>query len=275
MELARNLRYSPVNWLIVDWGFNGQAFANCALPQPQPCAEPKTPAPAECCPLPIQEAIDTYDWERWLPEVIVGVEDPDEEIAASYVREAAIEFCKSGRVLQREVVVPLQPHVSVYPVFPYPEEQIIGVIGVGVAGCQPCHCSSTSGMLPNGTPFVFDVARNELHIDIRHHGWSGFCRKNSLLRVLVWSAPTEDACVHDKFLYERFRSDITLGARRRYCNAVHFRDRLLMASLPSAEAFNTAVALAKTKAMSKPSFTRAQPGSGMWQTANCCGRGWQ
>ena len=62
-------------------------------------------------PLPIQEAIDTYDWERFLPEIMVGIDDADDEIAANYAREAAIEFAKRARVLQREVVVRLEPGV--------------------------------------------------------------------------------------------------------------------------------------------------------------------
>ena len=131
MSFPTNLRYSPFNWLVIDWSFNGQRFADCGLPKAPECPEDPEESPAPCRALPIQEAIDTYDWARWLPEVIVGIEDPDEEIAANYVRQAAIDLCKDGRVLQREVVVELQPGVSVYPVFPYEGEQIIGVIGIG------------------------------------------------------------------------------------------------------------------------------------------------
>lgn len=256
MDVPRNLRYSPVNWLIVDWGFNGQAFANCGLPQPEPCRDPKPTAPAPCVALPIQEAIDTYDWERWLPEVIIGIEEPDEEIAASYVREAAIEFCKTGRVLQREVVIPLQTGVSLYPVLPYDQEQVVGVIGATLDERCPCACGHAGSVY--GLDFVFDVARNQITVS------GPMCKTGRLLRLLVWSAPTEDACEHDKFLYERFRADITKGARRNYANALHFRDRQLMGSLPTAESFTIAMAMAKTKAMTKPSMSRAISGSGMW-----------
>ena len=251
----RHPRYSPVNWLIVDWHHNGVAFDNCGLPEALPC-EQECEEEARCLyPVPIQEAIDTYDWERWLPEVIVGIEEPDEEIAANYTRAAAIEFCKGARVLQREVVVELQPDTSVYPVFPYDGEQIIGVIAAKLNDGESCRCSDARGSLP-GVDWQFDTARNELYV----MGAPG----RGLLRLLVWAAPSEDACFHDRFLYDRFRYDISLGARLLYANAVHFRDRALMASLPSGETFAKAIVLAKTKALQVPSATRKQPGSGMW-----------
>ena len=250
----RHPRYSPVNFLIVDWSHNGVAFDNCGLPDSRPCEQEDCVEETCARALPIAEAINTYDWERWLPEVIVGIEEPDEEIAAAYVRSAAIEFCKGARVLQREIVIDLQEHVNTYPVFPYEEEQIIGVIAAKMEG-EACGCSGLSGSL-FGFGWQLDVARNELHL-------TG-APKRGVLKFLVWSAPTEDACVHDVFLYDRFRYDIALGARVMYANAVHFRDRALMASLPSGEAFARAIVLAKTKALSTPSSRLRQSGSGMW-----------
>lgn len=257
MDVPRNLRYSPVNWLLVDWGFNGEAFANCGLPEPRPCVDGKEPSEAPCVPLPITEAIDTYDWARWLPEVMVGIEDPDEEIAASYVREAAIEFCRGGRVLQREVVIPLQSGVNTYPVIPYEQEQIVGVISATLDQRQSCSCSGTGGDA-YGIRFALDTARNEIHVE--RHG----CEEGRLLRVRVWASPTEDACEHDVFLYDNFRRAIAQGARRQYANAVHFRDRLLMMSLPVAGEFERDMLMAKTKAVRKPSSSKRQVGSGMW-----------
>ena len=63
MAVPTALRYSPFNWLIVPWSFNGQRFADCGLPSPAPCEEPTEDSPAPCRALPIQEAIDTYDGE--------------------------------------------------------------------------------------------------------------------------------------------------------------------------------------------------------------------
>ena len=261
MSVPRNLRYSPVNWLVVDWGFNGRAFNDCGLPQPRPCDEPEEGTPAACRPLPITEAIDTYDWERWLPEVIVGIEDPDEEIAANYVRQAAIEFCKGGRVLQREIIIDLQPHENTYPVFPYEGEQIIGVIAANLDDFGCCDCSGGLRGSAFGIDYSLDVARNEVTVN-------GRCGTGRL-RLLVWAAPTEDSCAHDRFLYERFRYDITAGARLMYATAVHFRDRPLMASLPTGDSWQRSIITAKRKAVSRPTANRQRPGSGMWQTGGC------
>lgn len=253
MAVARHLRYSPRNWLIVDWSASGQAFADCGLPKPIPCLTGGAGCGDTCAhPLPVAEAIDTYDWERWLPEVMVGIEDPDEEIAANYVRQAAIEFCKGGRVLQRELVVELQPDINTYPVFPYEGEQIIGVIGVKHPDNAVYACDKSEGTW-FGAPWRFDPARNQ--ITLAHPPRAG------LLRLLVWAAPTEEACQHDRFLYDYFRADITAGARRQYAMAVHFRDRALVSSLPSEEQFQRAIVMAKKKALALPSSWRNRPGS--------------
>lgn len=245
MSVARHLRYSPRNFLVVNWAQEGgRAFSECGLPSPIPCRVSGDCGDACGHTLPIQEAIDTYDWERWLPEVIVGVEDPDEEIAANYVRQAAIEFCKGARVLQREIVIELQPNVSTYPVFPYEGEQIIGVIGTKTPDGVPCFCAPWGGIWMGGQ-WRLDVARNEFSI--------ANAPSRGLFKMLVWSAPTEDSCAHDVFLYDRFRADITMGARFAYTTAVHFRDRALLASLPPADHFQRAIVSAKTKALQLPS----------------------
>lgn len=263
MAVARHLRYSPRNWLIVDWSAQGRAFGDCGLPKPIPCLTGGTGCGDACShPLPIAEAIDTYDWERWLPEVIVGIDDPDEEIAANYVRQAAIEFCKGGRVLQRELTIELQPGINTYPVFPYVGEQIIGVIGVKAPSSSCCAVNGDylSGNLP-GMRWRLDVARNELSIP--------GCTENGLLHLLVWAAPTEEVCEQDRFLYDRFRADITLGARQAYASAVHFRDAPLMRSLPAADLFQQKIILAKTKAVRLPSSWLGQPSSAFGGGRGC------
>lgn len=266
-----NLKYSPVNWLIVDWSYNGARFDDCGLPEPLPCPEPK-PGKEPCCvPLPIQEAINTYDWERFLPEVMVGIEDADEEIAANYIREAAIDFAKRARVLQREVVVPLEKEVCTYSVEPYDSEQIVGVIGLSIDGRPPCGCSSfCRGQTQDGIEFVFDAARNELHL--QNYYDSSCCHKGKTLRMLVWSAPTEDSCLYDCFLYDHYRKDITLMARRTYATALHFRDHVLMRHLPSESAYESAILKAKQSSMSRHTWSHSKTGSGLFHK-NCRSRG--
>lgn len=266
LQYPQNLRYSPVNWLIVDWGFNGQSFNDCGLPQPLPCPEPPPEGEDTCTPLPIREAIDTYDWARWLPEIIVGIEDPDEEIAANYAREAAIDFAKRARVLQRQILIPIQPGICTYPVEPYDGEQIVGVIGAAVDDMHPCHSKDgCSAVIRNELAFTLDVARNEIHLEDLH--FAGRCSASGVLRVLVWAAPTEYACEHDVFLYEHWRRSITLEARRAYVTALHFRDSALLRVLPPREEYERAVRLAKLKSMATQSHSQMRPGSGMWGRA--------
>lgn len=268
-QFPRALRYSPVNWLIVDWGFNGVAFNDCGLPDPSPCSDDSpTSQQAGCNPLPIQDAIDTYDWERWLPEIMVGIEEPDPEIAANYAREAAIMFAKRARVLQRQVAIRLQPEVCTYPVEPYDGEQIVGAIGIATEETGACGCSDgCRAFMPNGIDFTLDVARNEIHLE---GDLGACCSKPSVLKVLVWSAPTEDACEHDVFLYDHYRREITLEARRAYVLALHFRDKELLRVLPSRAEFERSIRLAKTHSMQAHSWDKTRAGSGMWSPA-CAG----
>lgn len=245
------LRYSPVNWLIVDWSFNGQAFSDCSLPAAAPCEEDEE-TPAVCRAIPIQEAIDTYDWARWLPEVIVGIDEPNEEIAANYVRLAANQFAKGSRVLQRELTVQLQPGIHVYPVYPYDGEVIEGVIAAKHNG-EVCQCGHTM----QGVVWQFDTARNELYIEGDLKGE---------VKVLVYSAPSLDSCYADKFLYDHFQLEIQIGARFMYANANHFRDRALMVSIPNGEAFARSILVSKTKAMRGSSAS-------LMRTSTAFGRG--
>lgn len=276
-EFPRNLRYSPVNWLIVNWGFNGQSFPDCCLPKPIPCKPRKEKEPEQCIPLPIREAIDTYDWERFLPEIMVGIDEPDEDIAADSAREAAIDFAKRTRVLQRQIAIPLQKDTLTYPLEPYDDEQIIGVIGVILDESSPCPCTNhCQGVLPGGIGFRVDVARNELHLNCVKG--QSCCEQDSILRILVWSAPTEDACVYDKFLYDRYRKDITMMARRNYITRVHYKDTQLLRTVPSETKYEYAVSAAKRQALMPHSWTSDNTGSGLWGNNNPLARqrkGWR
>lgn len=249
-----NLRYSPVNWLIVDWGFAGRPFSDCALPQPTCISEPSesTPPPV-CSRVPIREAIDTYDWERWLPEVIAGIKDPDEEIAANYVRETVIDFCKTARVLQRELYIELQPKTDVYPLFPYEDERIHGALMFSLDGGRNCTCGETGGISADRFfSWRLDVARNEIRIEQGR-------RDSGVLRVLIWAAPTEYACAYDQFLYEHWRQDIAQEARRRYATALHYRDRELLRSLQQDGAFVSAAMRAKLRACNTQTVSHVAP----------------
>lgn len=247
------LVYSPVNWLIIDWRFD-----HCGLPQPKPCAEPDEEKAPECKALPVVEYPETYDWARFLPEVMVGVEEPDADIAANYVRQAAIEFARDARVLQRDLVIDLEAGVNQYMLHPFPDERIEGILEVELDGKSDCHCSSglRGGSRYLGFDWEFDTSRNVLHLNGQP--------RTGRLTIRVWAVPTEDACTYDRFLYDNFRADIALGARRYYVMANHFRDRFLVGSLPPQERWNFAIITALKRARRVPEARKQPAGSGMW-----------
>lgn len=265
MSRLDTLVYSPVNFLAVDWAMGGKRFERCGLPHPRPCQQPAKHEPECQEALPLPTPITTYDWDRWLPEIIVGIDDPTEEIAADFARAAAIEFCKSTRALQREIVIPLQHGERSYPVPAVEFENVLGVIGAGINDEPRCRCQHghNQGWLPNGVQYLFDQARSEIHLMM-----DGGCRchhnTRDMLRILVWAAPKEYACEYDSFLYEYFRNEITLMARHNYVRNVHFRDTMLVGSLKALHEIERLWAQAKIRALSSHTFAPVSGRSGLF-----------
>lgn len=212
-----NLRYSPVNGIIVDWGHAGTPFSMCGMPT----AICETPSPVPqcepCCgDLPIREAIDTYDWLRWSPEIIAGFESASSDMAATYARRAAREFAIKSRVLKRDIGVKLQDRVHRYPLEPFVGEDVQGVLRIQTER-GVCSCSSGQSNGVNLGRVSVDVRRKELVLEPDHTpgccgvhvNGQGPCQ----ILVTVWAAPTEDSCEHDVFLWDQYRKEITLGAR--------------------------------------------------------------
>lgn len=265
MDRFDTLVYSPVNFLFVDWADNGKRFNRCGLPQPRrngPSISHYSPVCHDT--IPVADPIMTYDWERWLPEIIVGVDDPTEEIAADFARAAAIDFCKTTRALQREIVIPIQHGECTYPVPAVDFENVIGVIGAGFNDEHRCRCQGDfcRGWLPNGVHYHFDPARAEIHIQTDRH--FRCCGHNDRLRLLVWAAPKEYACEFDSFLYEFFRNEITVMARHNYVRNVHFRDPQLVGSVLSKPEIERMWAIAKLRVASSHSFERMDGRSGLF-----------
>lgn len=218
MDDISRLRYSPVNGLVLNWSYNGVPFSTCGMPKPieESCkAKPELFCCSGVAPLP--ELVDTYGWYRWLPEVCIGIDQPNEEIAANYVREVAIDFSKRSQVLQRKLYINVDKCNSVYPLETPTDESIIGVLAV-VDNTKRCWFKWTSG------DFVFNRARQEIEIP-RAPNLCG------VLEVIVWASPSESACEHDAVLYDMYREPIAYEARRRYVMANHFRDKVLVSSL--------------------------------------------
>lgn len=218
IEWGANLRYSPVNGIAVPWRFDACCLAIPGAPEPEP-----VPGDPMCTTRPrvIAEPVQTYDWQRWIPEIVAGVENVPEDMAASFARRAAREFAIKGRVLRRDAAILLQHGVQRYPLEPFDGEQIRGVSLIESA-LGNCSCPETPTGLPLGL-VALDMARNELIIKPqpgacgRHLGTSG----PEWLLVRMWVAPTEDSCLHDVHLYETYREDITKGARAALFDEFH------------------------------------------------------
>lgn len=210
------LRYSPRNMIIVDWGINNEPFSMCGMPQPDcpgPAPVPPSDPDCPCGETPIVEDVPTYAWSRWVPEIIAGFNEASEDMAATYARRAAIEFATKTRVLQRQIALPLQEGVLRYPLFPFTDESIQGVLSIDspMGACQ-CECSQQG--INIGRVYV-DIPTQE----IRMQPTPGACGCHMAasgpkqLLLTVWAAPTEDSCEHDAFLYTQYRREIALGAR--------------------------------------------------------------
>lgn len=218
------LRYSPVNGMIVDWGINGEPFSMCCLPAKN-CEAPTPVAPAAGCDAcePIVEAVDTYDWYRWVPEIIVGLSGANEDMAASYARRAAIMFATGARVLRRKVAITLQPGVFRYPIDTFDDERAVGVASIDSA-MGACQCEGNIGQQAMYVGRVHvDKARQEIVLS----DTTGACgchvsaRGPKHLLATVWATPTEDSCRHDAFLYETYRAEIAKGARSMFMEEAH------------------------------------------------------
>lgn len=242
------LRYSPVNWLIVDW-----AFPTCGLPKPQPCEPTREPVAPACVAQPLVVLPDTYGWERWLPNVEEGLEEPDDDIVADRVRETAIAFAEQSWVLQREITIRLQAGVTRYPAIGFPDERIVGIISAKLNDGTGCACSGTSASLPGIT---FNITNTEIHVDSSSSGGK--------LSVLVWAAPTEDACAHDVLLYNNYRGAIAAEARRRYARSHYYKDRALLNSLVPEQDFMRAALNAKRRAVKPSTIEQYGNVSGLW-----------
>jgi hypothetical protein len=137
---------------------------------------------------------------------MAGLQNANEDMAASYARRAAIRFTTDARVLRRQVAVNLQPDVTRYAVDVFADERAVGVARV----------ESARGVEPVAGRAHIDQARQEIVFTPGHR-----VRAPAHLMFTVWAAPTEDACLHDAFLYEVYRAQITRGARAMMMAEVH------------------------------------------------------
>jgi hypothetical protein len=231
------------------------------------------------------EEVATSDWYRFVPEIIVGIAEASEDMAASYARRAAREFAQKSWVLQRQIAIRLQRGVYRYPLQAFPDEQVQGVLRIESAQ-GGCSCETTTGPVNIGTVRV-DIATQELRIDPGHQSCGCHTGKHGpeFLLVTVWSAPTEDSCKHDVFLYEQYRREITLGARADFIAEAHaigaYRtargyansrgDTLIFNRSDLARSqFMAAMRKARVEAVNQNALHAAEPVGGALFGAGCC-----
>lgn len=230
--IPQHLRYSPVNGMIVQWGHGARSFSACGLPKPLYTHEQPQSAEA-CCEnvKQLPDAIEWAGWGRWLPEIGLGIQDFDEDIAAAYVREAAIDFAQLTQALQRSVFLRVEKNVYSYPLIANDHERIIGVMAI-MDGDYRIHTGASKRQ--NLTAVVKHGSDEVLLPPALVQSACGYCaRKEPYLELLVWSAPTEYACAHDVLLYNNHRRLITASARARYVSVLHYDNAALMRSVMS------------------------------------------
>lgn len=246
--IAKHLRYSPVNGMMITWGTGSQSFSSCGLPTPRRNAAGRNVYVEEetcCLNEPIQPSITWADWGGWLPEVGIGIPEFDEEIAASFVREAAIKFATDARVIQRSVFIELQEGVHSYPLEPYANERVVGVMAV-LDGNYRLRTGGASSLNSIGAVMQHGTDTALLHPELVSCG----CRRGGrgLAELLVWATPTEEACLHDKILYDLYRPAVTAHARATYVTAYHYDNRPLLATVQPAQYFEQEIRRARGKA---------------------------
>lgn len=180
---------------------------------------------------------DKVPLEEFVPELRLIANGVPSDIAAAYIRNAAIEFCERSAVLKREVFVDLQCDVREYLLEPDDVDttRTVSIDWICDARgqrhylrpnqpCQlecPCFCGPgcEAGPLQQTGPYtrettwlpLFFKQPNTLSVQwpsrvlLRFDG-------ESALRVNLNVAPRRDACDLDRVLFERYLLKIVAGA---------------------------------------------------------------
>lgn len=230
---------SPVNGMIISWGYENVSFPRCALPrelQLQNCECIQNVCKEDVI---LDEELSRTDWYKFIPETGLGISNFNLDVASSLIRDAAIELCKRAKCLQRKFRLYVQKDIHEYPLQSVQEERPIAVL-----------CAMSTDY------YKYDRANHMLELDL------ALTSKNTLsiaskdlykyngeyIDVVMAYAPTEESDTCDMILYDEFKKAIVLHARRRYLELLGYgNDRLLQLTTSNMQEFNLEIARAKDK----------------------------
>lgn len=152
-------------------------------------------------------------YSDFIPEIKLALGEIPDDVAESYVRQSAIDFCVRSQVLVRKVEIDMQAGVTTYPVKTLGCEQIVSIQRICAgAQCQSLqlltHEPCDTGLQAHGG--VWFVPPNELRVTTA----PTTDRKGGIV-VFVAVAPERDSCECDPILYERYHEAIINGALAR------------------------------------------------------------
>ena len=146
----------------------------------------------------------------FIPEIVARVPKLFDEVAAHYVREAAIEFAQRAKVLRQIITVDLQAGVSDVLLEPDCGMHVVSIHKL----CADCDCAQHYELIP-GRPCgiacdgasVWFVPPTTLSISP-----SPRVDREGAFWALVSVAPDRDACELPEILYQRYSDRLVVGA---------------------------------------------------------------
>lgn len=183
----------------------------------------------------IETDVPQVELEAFLPELMLSAPGLPQEIAASYIRQAAIDMAESGNTLRRTVRIELQAGVQNYLLEP---PDCVRTIGVSRISGRNGWCNSGYRMVPDDVPmpaigclqvpvagcaaFGFGPSANQAwgvggiaKLQNPNELWVSpvpQCDADLGIEVELIVAPKRDACTVDRVMFDRYAPALVAGA---------------------------------------------------------------
>lgn len=155
--------------------------------------------------------IETYpklSFDELLPELKVEMPEVPNDMLASYVRSAAIEFAKRTNILERDICIQLLPCVRDYIIEPPDCMDLVGLIEIEGGKCW-CGYEIVSYI------GQYDCVRSVEFKDPHYIIFSPAPTEMRTVTITCSVVPTYDTCDLDAKLVRQYREEILHGARAR------------------------------------------------------------